>query len=526
MSLDAAQEDFFNEIENQSDEAVIKRLAALSPLDYDRIREVEAKKLNVRAATLDTLIKAARKGDETNNMEIECVEAWHSPIDPNELLTDISNCIKRFIVCEPETATAAALWIAMTHFMDVVQVAPLAVITAPEKRCGKSQLLSLMGKLVNKPLTASNISPAAMFRSIAKWQPTLLVDEADAFMRDNEELRGLINCGHTRDSAYIIRVVGDNHEPTKFNVWGAKAISGIGHLADTLMDRAVILELRRKLANENVDRLRYAEPDLFNTLAAKLARFSDDYREKVRAERPNLPPQLNDRAQDNWEPLLAIADVVGGQWPHLARAAALKLSGSSESSMSVGVELLADIQEIFETRNIDKIFTSELIIALCDDDEKPWATYNRGKEISPRQVSNRLDGYGIKSKDVRIKYDHKKGFERSQFEESFNRYLSSVNNTLPEPPFLSVTTRHSTDDVLCGVSDRKTPTRQHDLSATTRQTINSELSIESVTDKTRQHGNENLTATPQSTSDKGCHVVTDRAPPDTKTPEIRNVELF
>jgi putative DNA primase/helicase len=189
------------------------------------------------------------------------VMPWHETIDPAELLTSISNTIQRFIICPPETAHAATLWIAMTWFIDVVQVAPLAIITAPEKRCGKSQFLFLLARLVNRPLAASNITPAALFRSIDTWKPTLLIDEADTFMRENEELRGLLNCGHTRDSAKIIRIVGDKHIPKYFNVWGAKALAGIGRLADTLVDRSISLELRRKLPHEKTERLRHAEPE-------------------------------------------------------------------------------------------------------------------------------------------------------------------------------------------------------------------------------------------------------------------------
>ena len=199
----------------------------------------------------------------------------------------IASTVRRFIVCDAETADAVALWVAMTWFMDVVQIAPLAVITAPEKRCGKSLLLFLLGRLSCRPLTASNISPAALFRCIDAWNPTLLVDEADAFARENEELRGLLNCGHTRDGAYVVRTVGDDHTPRKFNTWGAKALAGIGKLADTLMDRAIVLELRRKLPHEQVERLRHAEPDLFETLAEKLARFAEDYRDEVRQARPD-----------------------------------------------------------------------------------------------------------------------------------------------------------------------------------------------------------------------------------------------
>lgn len=314
----------------------------------------------------------------------------------------------------------------MTWFIDVVQVAPLAVITAPEKRCGKSQLLFLLGRLVNRPLTASNISPAALFRAIDAWQPTLLVDEADAFMRDNEELRGLLNCGHTRESAYTVRVVGENFVPTKFNVWGAKALAGIGHLADTLMDRAITLELRRKLPDENVERLRYAEPNLFTSLASKLARFADDYRNAVRHSRPQLPPSLNDRAQDNWEPLLAIADQAGGAWSGLARDAALKLSGSEQEAVSLSAELLADIREVYEhNKRGDRIFVADLLLALTSDDLKPWATYNRGKPMNPRQLAKRLEGYGISSQQMRIGADNKKGYEWSLFADAFSRYLDT-----------------------------------------------------------------------------------------------------
>lgn len=326
------------------DAATIQRLSSLSRIEYDRVRKAEAKALGVQTSTLDKVVSGARKDDANTGIGFDDIDPWPDQIEPAQLLEDIAYIVRRFIICQVETAHAVALWVAMTWLMDVVQVAPLAVITAPEKRCGKSQLLFLLGRLVKRPLTASNISSAALFRSIDAWQPTLLVDEADAFMRENEELRGLLNCGHTRDSAYIVRVVGDDHTPKKFGVWGAKALAGIGHLADTLMDRSITLELRRKLPHEQVDRLRYAEPGLFDVLAAKLARFAEDYREAVRRTRPDLPSNLNDRAQDNWEPLLAIADVAGGQWPKWGRSAALKLSGSASSTESLGAELLADIR--------------------------------------------------------------------------------------------------------------------------------------------------------------------------------------
>lgn len=457
------------------DDTVIQRLACLSMLEYDRVRKSEAESLRVRPGTLDKMVAAARKDIPDSGIDFDDVEPHPESVDPAKLLTDIAATIRRFIVCAEETAIAVALWVAMTWFIDVVQVAPLAVITAPEKRCGKSQLLFLLSRLVYRPLTASNISPAALFRSIDAWKPTILVDEADSFMKENEELRGLLNCGHTRESAYIVRVVGDDHTPTKFNVWGAKAIAGIGYLADTLMDRAIVLELRRKLPHENVERLRHAEPDLFEVLAAKLARFAEDHRGRVRCARPSLPDKLNDRAQDNWEPLLAIADVAGGEWPKMACKAALHISGGDQSQ-SIGTELLADIQEIFTSKPISRISTRDLIKALCQEDDKAWATFNRGNPISPRQVAKRLKDFGITPSKWREGYDTVRGYEKVDCADAFARYLVVPFST-------SATAPQNSNDATLDVAD--TPPRS---------------------------GNQIASATPKPAWNKGCGGVADKIP--------------
>lgn len=435
VDLYAAAENELPPETNPLNDAVV-RLAQISPLEYDKVRATEAAALGVRAGTLDAEVRTARKSLCATRNDDGDIAPHPRPIEPAQLLDAVVAVIHRFIVAEPETMAAAALWIASTWFIDVAQVAPLAVITAPEKRCGKSQLLTLIGKLSRRPMTASSISPAALFRSIDAWQPTLLIDETDALLKDNEELRGLLNAGHTRDSAYVIRVVGDDFTPTKFSVWGCKALSGIGHIADTLMDRAIILELRRKLPHETVDRLRYAEAGLFDGLAAKLARFMVDYPEQIRDARPSLPDALNDRAQDNWEPLLAIADVAGGHWPDTARAAALHIAAKGEegATASAGIELLGDIREVFEQIRRERLTTADLIHELCSDDEKPWATYNRGKPLTPRQLGKKLSGYGVQSKNLKMGYDTvKKGFDLSQFTEAFERYTQTPSDSSRYP---------------------------------------------------------------------------------------------
>ena len=415
-----------------ADDKVIEGLAKLKALDYDRVRVQQAKDLKVRPATLDFMVKTKREGSNQDNSPFADIEPWHEAIAPAELLDEITNTIKRFIVLDEHQAQAAALWVATCWFLDVIPCAPIALINAPERACGKTQLLTVMARLAPRAMQASGISPSALFRSIDAYKITLFVDEIETVLKDNEELRGLINAGHTRDSAFVIKNVakGDDWEIKRFNVWGMKAIAGINaiKLAETVTSRSIVFELRRKTANESVERLRRAEAGLFETLAAKLARFAEDYADAVQKVSIDLPDSLGDREQDNWEPLLQVASVAGGHWINTALKTALKMSGATQTPQSSANELLADIQAIFAEEKEFKMTTNALIKALCKDAEAPWETYNRGKPLSPRQLSNKLKDYGITSKTVRIGYETAKGFECDQFKDAFERYLTDPLN--------------------------------------------------------------------------------------------------
>ena len=437
-------------------------LAALDPVAFDRERGAAAERLGCRVSTLDKMV-AARRAEMAVTKAVELcrdVTPCAEPVNVSEMLDTVRATIRRFIVCDPSTATAATLWITFTWIIDHVQVAPLAVITAPEKRCGKTQLLDLIGRLSKRNLFASNISPAATFRVIEAKSPTLLIDEADAFFRENEELRGVINSGHTRTSAYVIRTVGDAFEVKQFSTWGAKAIAGIGKLSDTVMDRAIILPLRRKHSSEKVERLRHAEQGLFDMLARKLARFGEDHGMSISCARPHLPDALNDRAQDNWEPLLAIADLAGGHWPKEARRAALTVSGDGKDELSTNEELLSDIRDVFDADGADRMALAELLKRLCDDETAPWSTWNRGKPMTGRQLGRKMGEFTISAKTIHLSsYEKPKGFLRSQFVDAWSRYLDGQTDgaTLsPDTPLPSVTRSPFKDSVACEVTNEVT----------------------------------------------------------------------
>src|SRR5207253_1094825 len=82
-------------------------------------------------------------------------------------------------------------------------------IESPEKRCGKTTLLSVLSELVNRAVVSTNISPSAFFRVIEEASPTLLIDEGDTFLQGNDELRGILNSGYSRKTAFVVRVTNE-----------------------------------------------------------------------------------------------------------------------------------------------------------------------------------------------------------------------------------------------------------------------------------------------------------------------------
>jgi len=411
----------------ETPDAFLHRLAAMSPLDYDKIRKEAAEKLGIRTKTLDETIATIRKKKESaGKLPFEDTEPHAEPVNIELLLDELKSIVSQCLICSKEAVTAITLWSALTWVIEHVHTAPLLFATSPTKRCGKTTLIRILTRLTRRTIAASSISPAALYRAVELWLPTLLIDEADAFLKDNEELRGIINSGHTRDTAYVLRTVGDTHEPTRFNTFCCKVIAGIGRQAGTIEDRSIMIQLQRKTPDEKVIRLRHIDPEIFGTLRAKLARFAEDNRKAIGRARPVLPDALNDREMDNWEPLLAIAELAGADWLKEATDAALALSGADTSTQSRGVQLLADIKSVFDDKKCKAILTEHLIQELCSDPEKPWLTYAKGKPITAKHLAGLLKEFGVHSgsvSDDSNSYITAKGYKKADFKNAFSRYL-------------------------------------------------------------------------------------------------------
>ncbi len=373
---------------------------------------------------------------------LEPVVPCDYPVEGAAVLTAMCDTIRRFMVLPEHAAEAVALWVMFAHAHDAAEHSPILAIESPEKRCGKTTLLNIIGKLVPVPLPAANITTPAIFRSIEKYKPTLLLDEVETFIRDNEEMRGVLNSGFTRDSANVVRTVGEAHDPRPFNTWCPKVGALIGKLPDTLQDRAIVLVLRRSLPSEKPERFTRRHYNELHELRAMACRWAIDTLEALRDVEPSMPNGLGDRAEDAWRPLLAIADLAGGPWPGLARKAALYLSGvpaDETDGASKGVLLLMHIREIFSDKRIASIASQQLLEVLNDNEEWPWGEWRQGKAITARGVASILKPYGIRPQRVSKGSSYRAG----QFADAWQRYLVPVSDAASATSAIDVKTSNN-----------------------------------------------------------------------------------
>jgi Protein of unknown function (DUF3631) len=409
-------------------ETAIAALAELSEIAYQKRRIQEAKGLGMPVAALDKLIRQCRTQAEDDAAVLPHwkVEPWDAPVSGATLLADIAQTFARYIVLPKGASDALALWTLHAWTADAGDISPFLVLISPTKRCGKTNALIILLYLTPRSELASNISASAIFRYIEDVRPTLLIDEADSFLKDNEEMRGILNSGHTKAAAHVIRNVEVNgeHKPRRFSTWAPKAIATIRVLADTLEDRAIVLLLQRKPKTAKVARLRRRDSDEFAILRRQTARWAADNFSALTDPEPAIPDALNDRAADNWRPLLAIADIAGGEWPKRARDAACLLSGEGHDATSANVELLADIRLAFG--DADEIRSIDLVAKLIADPERPWTDWKNGKPLTQKQLGNLLGAFGIASETVHIKgLPDAKGYKRARFEGAWEAYLPS-----------------------------------------------------------------------------------------------------
>ena len=351
--------------------------------------------------------------------------------DGAELLERLIWFIRRYVALSDEQALLIALWIVHTHALDAADTTPYLNVKSAEKRSGKTRLLEVLSLLAAGSWLTGRVTAAVLVRKVAAEVPALLLDESDAAFKGEREyaetLRGVLNAGFRRGGVASLCVgQGANITYEDFPVFCPKVIAGIGKLPDTVADRSIPIELRRRRPSEKVERfrLRKVGPEAL-PIQQDVRAWAHAHLDGLSAAEPDLPEELDDRAQDIMEPLLAIADEVGAEWPKRSRRAAVGLltGEEREDAESLGVRLLRDVQGVFDDGTRDRLPTAKLLEALHAMEEAPWGSL-RGEELDARGLARLLKPYGVKPEKLREGDDTFRGYRRASFEDAWARYLS------------------------------------------------------------------------------------------------------
>jgi hypothetical protein len=354
-----------------------------------------------------------------------------------ELLVNLIGFIRRFVVLSEAQVLLIALWIVHTHALDAADTTAYLNIRSAEKRSGKTRLLETLSLLVARAWLTGRVTSAVLVRKVAAETPTLLLDESDAAFKGDREyaetLRGMLNAGFRRGGVASLCVgQGANLTYKDFPVFSPKAIAGIGTLPDTVADRSIPIELQRRRPSEGVERFRQRKvgPQAL-PLQEAAAAWAQAHLEALTEAEPELPEELDDRAQDIIEPLLAIAEEVGGEWPVRARQAAVALLTGEhrEDAESLGVQLMRDCRTAFNESGEDSLATDKLLGRLRAPEDAPWRAL-QGEPLGASRLARMLKPYGIKPKKLREGEDTYRGYRQAWFEDAWARYLPAD----PEDP--------------------------------------------------------------------------------------------
>ncbi|MFZ0680770.1 DUF3631 domain-containing protein [Candidatus Binatus sp.] len=403
-------------------------------MEFAKIARAEAKKLGVDVATLRNEVKKARAQFQAKNPDPKKTSEWSplaqshtEPVQGEELLPELTGAIRRFVMLDENAALIVALWVLFTWvFENYAETNPYLRIISAAPGCGKSTLLKVLRWLARSAWLLVRLSPSSFTRTMDKERRTLLLDEGDAFLHENELMRNLLDGASDPDTATVSfsEKRGDNWQPIELNVFVPIAIASIGRLRkmETVEDRSIAIHLKRATGAElkplDKGRRRTLKAAL-EPLALKCAKWAADNGVTLQSARPDFPEAMLGREQDKWEPLIAIADMIGGDCAERARALAVKVSAArGDDGSTNGVILIADLQEIF-TEGTEFVSTARILEELHKRETRPWPAYGRGqKPIGAESLARLLKPFSV----FPMSDGTSRGYKRSDLEDAFIRY--------------------------------------------------------------------------------------------------------
>jgi hypothetical protein len=412
----------------------LARLAKLTPPEYEAERKAAARAAGVRLSYLDAEVQKLRPAAPAAFQEpsggeiIEALDPWLHPVEGAALADQIRDTLRAYVIFGADgDADVATVWSLGSYLMDTWRLWPRLMITSPTKQCGKSTLLEVIDAVAHRGLIVSNIKAAGIFRAIEAWRPTLLMDEADTWMKADDEMAGILNSGHTRRTAKVLRVQEKNGEltPALFSTWSPMVIAGIGTQRDTLMSRSVIISLRRKLPTEMVARLPSDLNERSVDLRRQAARWATDNAITLAAMTIEPPECGNDRRRDNFTPVWRVAQLLGGAWPDRIASAYIASSHAAEDDDEpASVLMLRDLMEKFGAhRDATALPSCDLVFALIEMEERPWSDWRHGRPITAQSIAKLMKPFGVRPSNTRIRGQVVKAYHRADIHAAFVRYV-------------------------------------------------------------------------------------------------------
>jgi putative DNA primase/helicase len=395
--------------------AALEDAGIIGPSDRGEAIGALLRALQTLATSLRDEERAVRqtKATEAQGRALEFTdpEPWDQPVDGAALLSELAGIFVRYLVLADGAAEVIALWVVSSYVYDVFDHCGYLAIVSPTKGCAKTTALRLLHGLVRRALGGENVTAAALFRVVEKSAPTLLIDEVDRIDRDSE-VWGILNSGHTKGGT-VLRVVGEDMEPRAFATYCPKIVAYIRRprssrsrtaVPDTLEDRTIRITLQKKRRDEERPKVRSRTIEAEAVpLRRRLMRWALDYM-KTSPAWPEMPEDLDDRAADCWEAIIAVADAAGAPWPTLARDLAVRYSAerAEDDREDPGVLVLIDLLELLDTGVLRAdewgLAGASMAQALHRLPERPWGKWGRdGSGITEAGLARLLRPFGLKT---------------------------------------------------------------------------------------------------------------------------------
>lgn len=354
-----------------------------------------------------------------------------------EMLDAITRFLRQYLVCDEHHYTILALWIVHTWCFRHFPTAPYLHIRSADSQSAKTLCLKLLANLSYSPWLATGPGYRSIMdnlltsdRRVIAGQPpagqahTVLLDDCHHTFASAERqpVLSLLNSGSQADCTYVDGLA-------RYTAFGPKAFAGNGALPRSLAARCIPIRLRRKKPSDVTARF---TPDaaasaarLAQSIASWIAANSAHFAKVAYQSPARVPVGLFARELDCAEPLLHIAERIGGQWPERARVAIAGVFRLADDSLAI--ELLSDIRVVFYLEEDPSyLATRDLLASLTKVEHRPWSAWKHSS-ASARHMAQLLRPFGVTASDLhRGSSTTFRGYLRETFLDPWERYLPPI----------------------------------------------------------------------------------------------------